>query len=245
MDWDGKLYETSHSFVSAYGVDVLDMLGGISGKTVLDAGCGTGTLAAEAQRRGARVLGVDADENMLAIARENHPGLHFERCRLEEFVRKDAFDAAYSNAVLHWITDQKKVVENIYASLKKGGLFACEFGGAGNAHIVLSALEEGLKREGLPLKSPFHYRGEEFARVLEDAGFKVKYMKLFPRMTDMKEGADGLDNWILQFCRDTLPEDKGSLARILEYVRGAVRGELFFGGIWHVDYMRLRFLAQK
>ena len=29
MDWDGKLYETSHSFVSAYGVDVLDMLGGI------------------------------------------------------------------------------------------------------------------------------------------------------------------------------------------------------------------------
>ena len=54
MDWDGKLYETSHSFVSAYGVDVLDMLGGISGKTVLDAGCGTGTLAAEAQRRGAR-----------------------------------------------------------------------------------------------------------------------------------------------------------------------------------------------
>lgn len=49
MDWDGKLYETSHSFVSAYGVDVLDMLGGISGKTVLDAGCGTGTLAAEAQ----------------------------------------------------------------------------------------------------------------------------------------------------------------------------------------------------
>ena len=46
MKWDGKLYDKSHSFVSAYGVKVLDMLGDISGKSVLDAGCGTGKLIA-------------------------------------------------------------------------------------------------------------------------------------------------------------------------------------------------------
>ena len=69
MKWDGKLYDKSHSFVSAYGVKVLDMLGDICGKSVLDAGCGTGKLTIEAFRRGARVVGADGDENMLEIAR--------------------------------------------------------------------------------------------------------------------------------------------------------------------------------
>ena len=133
MEWNALLYDGSHGFVPKYGLEVLDMLGDISGKSVLDAGCGTGTLAAEAARRGASVLGVDADENMLKTARENYPQLTFERCKLEEFKRDCAFDCVYSNAVLHWIADQEKVAENIYACLKDCGMFACEFGGAGNA----------------------------------------------------------------------------------------------------------------
>ena len=147
MDWDGKLYEGSHAFVSEYGLKVLDMLGDIRGKRVLDAGCGTGTLAAEAARRGALVTGVDADENMLAAAHEKFSGLKLEKCRLEEYRRDKAFDCAYSNAVLHWIADQNAVIKNIYGSLIFGGKFACEFGGTGNANIVLSALKQALAEE--------------------------------------------------------------------------------------------------
>ena len=241
MEWNALLYDGSHGFVPKYGLEVLDMLGDISGKSVLDAGCGTGTLAAEAARRGANVLGVDADENMLKTARKNYPQLTFERCKLEEFKRDCAFDCVYSNAVLHWIADQEKVAENIYACLKDGGMFACEFGGAGNADTVLTALKAGLEREGAQYKSPFRYRGLEFKRVLVNAGFAVKYIKLFPRMTALK-GEDGLDNWIRQFCRETLPKEP---ERVLEYVRRAVKDKLFFDGAWHVDYMRLRFLAEK
>ena len=59
MKWDGKLYDKSHSFVSAYGAEVLDMLGDIRGKSVLDAGCGTGLMTVELARSGARVVGVE------------------------------------------------------------------------------------------------------------------------------------------------------------------------------------------
>lgn len=47
------------------------------GARVLDAGCGTGRVAAELARRGHEVVGVDLDASMLAEARREHPGLHW------------------------------------------------------------------------------------------------------------------------------------------------------------------------
>jgi magnesium-protoporphyrin O-methyltransferase len=43
------------------------------GETLLDAGCGTGALAVEAARRGARVTAVDIAANLVALARERAP----------------------------------------------------------------------------------------------------------------------------------------------------------------------------
>lgn len=45
----------------------------LEGRRILDAGCGTGALAFAAAARGARVLGVDLAENLLALARERAP----------------------------------------------------------------------------------------------------------------------------------------------------------------------------
>lgn len=45
----------------------------MSGLTLLDAGCGTGALSAEAARRGARVTAIDVAESLVAIARERLP----------------------------------------------------------------------------------------------------------------------------------------------------------------------------
>lgn len=45
------------------------------GGAVLDAGCGTGRVATELNRRGFEVVGADLDPGMLAVARAKAPGL--------------------------------------------------------------------------------------------------------------------------------------------------------------------------
>ncbi len=43
----------------------------LSGKRLLDAGCGTGTLAVEAARRGAHVVAIDLSPTLVKLARES------------------------------------------------------------------------------------------------------------------------------------------------------------------------------
>ena len=45
----------------------------LTGRTLLDAGCGTGALSIEAARRGARVVAVDIAPSLIAVARERCP----------------------------------------------------------------------------------------------------------------------------------------------------------------------------
>jgi cyclopropane fatty-acyl-phospholipid synthase-like methyltransferase len=61
-----------------------EVLGDLTGRTVLDVGCGSGPYVVEALRRGARsVTGVDPAPNMLALTRERTRAAGFsERCAL-------------------------------------------------------------------------------------------------------------------------------------------------------------------
>jgi SAM-dependent methyltransferase len=63
--------------------------------SVLDGGCGTGRVAIELARRGLRVLGVDADPDMISAARAKAPSL---RWRLSDLTELDAVLAAEPGA---------------------------------------------------------------------------------------------------------------------------------------------------
>ena len=65
---------------------------------VLDAGCGTGRMSAYLAARGCLVEGVDLSPGMVAMARRDHPELHFEVGSLHELPRADAVFAG----VLLW-----------------------------------------------------------------------------------------------------------------------------------------------
>ena len=51
--------------------------GAVTGRTVLDAGGGTGYLSKKLQDRGVQVTGIDCSERMSEIARAHHPALDF------------------------------------------------------------------------------------------------------------------------------------------------------------------------
>jgi len=74
----GAAYDSRFEQLAADGVDVhgeAALVDSYGPGAVLDAGCGTGRVAIELDRRGHAVVGVDVDETMLAAAQHKAPGL--------------------------------------------------------------------------------------------------------------------------------------------------------------------------
>jgi len=79
-EWDGETYQRRFDDLARSGVDVhgeVDFVMGYAPDAVLDAGCGTGRVAAELDRRGVEVVGIDRDASMIATARAMAPGVEF------------------------------------------------------------------------------------------------------------------------------------------------------------------------
>jgi SAM-dependent methyltransferase len=72
MAWEGESYQERFDALAAQGEDVhgeATFVSGLSPRSVLDAGCGTGRVAIELARRGIDVVGADVSGSMLATAR--------------------------------------------------------------------------------------------------------------------------------------------------------------------------------
>jgi SAM-dependent methyltransferase len=98
---------------------------GLRGARILDAGCGTGRLAAELADSGiARVWGVDASPEMLAVARAKTQRAGFKEGRLEALPFRDAwFDAAVAWLVVH-LVDRGAAFSELLRVLRPGGRVA-------------------------------------------------------------------------------------------------------------------------
>jgi trans-aconitate 2-methyltransferase len=74
---------------------------------------------------------------------KDNPNLTFHnRCRKTCFCQE--FDIAFSNAALHWIIDQKAVLQGIQRSLKPKGRLVVQMAGKGNAQEIIAILTELL-----------------------------------------------------------------------------------------------------
>jgi ubiquinone/menaquinone biosynthesis C-methylase UbiE len=80
MAWEGDEYQERFDALARTGKDVHGEAGFVTrlgAVTVLDAGCGTGRVAIELDRRGMTVVGVDCDASMLATAQRRAPGIRW------------------------------------------------------------------------------------------------------------------------------------------------------------------------
>src|SRR5262249_24259385 len=98
------------------------------GMAVLDVGAGTGAITAGIARAVApsgAVLGIDRDETMIRLAREQHAGvanLAFELRDVLE-LRDDArFDVVTAARALPWIADPARALHCMHAATRPGGI---------------------------------------------------------------------------------------------------------------------------
>lgn len=99
----------------------------VTGRDVLDLGCGYGWHCRYAAEKGAAaVLGIDLSERMIGEAQERNPAdcVTYRVCSLTEYeYPADHFDLVISNLVLHYVEDLNWVYRKVYRTLRHGGTF--------------------------------------------------------------------------------------------------------------------------
>lgn len=245
--WNAELYDDKHSFVWKLGSSVVELLAPQPGERILDLGCGTGQLTAQIAQSGATVVGIDNSPAMIEEARRSYPQLHFREADAHDFDVAEPFDAVFSNAVLHWITEPDRVVGCIARALKPKGRLAVEFGGKGNVHYLASTLESASRLIlGETVSHPWYFPSiAEFATLLEHHGLEATQAALIDRPTPL-EGEDGLRNWVRMFGDHWLsrvPSEQHD--DFFERVESIARPALYRESVWNADYRRLRMVAHK
>ncbi len=104
-----------------------DLAGLSRGQSALDVGSGPGVLTAELVRRqdSALVSAIDPAESFVAAARERLPGVDIRRAAAERLPFPDgAFDAAFAQLVVHFMTDPVAGLKEMSRVCRPGGIVA-------------------------------------------------------------------------------------------------------------------------
>jgi SAM-dependent methyltransferase len=124
---------------------------------VLDAGCGPGRVGAALHARGHAVVGVDVDPDLIAAAREDHPGPRWLVDDLASLsLDEDPFDAAVlAGNVLVFVTpgSERAALERVAAHVRPDGVVVAGF--ATDRDYRLDAFDRDCIAVGLVLEQRF------------------------------------------------------------------------------------------
>jgi SAM-dependent methyltransferase len=175
---------------------VLELVGEIAGRRILDLGCGDAAFGRYALDRGCReYVGVDGSCNMVAAARQTLEGTPGEvaHSTIEAWTYPEAaFDLVVSRLALHYIADVEAIFAQIYRTLIPGGrlvfsvehpvITCCDRGwqtGQRQAWLVDNYFEIGPRETtwlgGRMLK--YHRTVEAYFAALQRAGFVVESLR--------------------------------------------------------------------
>jgi ubiquinone/menaquinone biosynthesis C-methylase UbiE len=157
---------------------LLDAAGVGPGARVLDVATGPGYAAARAAARGAHAVGVDFSAEMVALARDLHPGVEFGEGDAGALPFGDgAFDAVIANFLMPHVADLPAVARELARVTRAGGRVGLTTWDAEGA-VYLRAVPEALEAAGArpPADLPpgplfFQYAADaDFAALLSGAG---------------------------------------------------------------------------
>jgi ubiquinone/menaquinone biosynthesis C-methylase UbiE len=164
------------------------------GTSILDVGCGPGTITADLARRvaPAAVIGIDLAAGVVAAARDQHaqvPNLRFETGDVYALDFPDAaFDVVYAHQVLQHLSDPVRALREMRRVLRPGGTLAVR--DSDYAAFVWSPADERLDR-WMSIYHALTRRNHAEA----DAG---RYLHVWVREAGFKERQVSSSNWTFQ-----------------------------------------------
>ncbi|HMD89030.1 MAG TPA: methyltransferase domain-containing protein [Anaerolineaceae bacterium] len=206
--WDAHDYEKNSAQQRQWAQELLQKLELRGNETILDIGCGDGKITAEIATLlpAGSITGIDLSEEMIALARQRfpsliYPNLHFQKADAASLPFEAEFTVIFSNAALHWISDNRPVVNGMSRSLKSGGRILLQMGGKGNAAEIVAVLDKMIQSPGwseyfADFRFPYGFFSQsEYEVWLRQAGLKPGRVELVPK--DMVHpGRAGLLGWL-------------------------------------------------
>lgn len=183
----------------------LSLLPDVSGKGVLDAGCGSGIYSEWLAQRGARVTAVDVTPEMVAIARDHlRPyGIEVRQTDLAQpldWLADGSIDIVLSPLVLDYVADWRGALAEFYRVIVPGGLLVFSVahpmadwrrfrGGAPYFDVELVGMDWMLFGEPFPHVKSYRRPLEAVLNPVIEAGFHVEKV-LEPRPTAELKAVD-------------------------------------------------------
>ena len=204
-DWNAVLYDNKHDFVSEYGKWLLEFVPKNKNQSILDLGCGTGTLTAQLSNLIGTIIGVDSSASKIAKAKEQYANIQFEVFDALTLPFEKQFDVVFSNAVFHWIADHNALLKQVYKVLKPNGLLICEFGANGNIATIENAFMSACQYFEYKYTPKFNFPTvDTFSDLLKKNNFIIDEIYDYNRPTPLKDRERGLANWMKQFFASDL-----------------------------------------
>jgi trans-aconitate 2-methyltransferase len=245
-DWDASTYERVSGPQAEWGAVVLDRLPLEGDETVLDAGCGTGRVTQmllERLPRG-RVVAVDASPSMVEAARaalgDRATVIESDLVELE---LDEPVDAAFSNAVFHWVGDHERLFARLFDAMRPGARLIAQCGGEGNIarlHALADdvAADEPFAEHLAHWHGPWNFAGADLtAERLRAAGFVDVETSLQDWPVQPAEPGPYMATVCLGYHLNQLPEDLRG--RYVEAVLERMGPQPVF------DYVRLNISARR
>jgi len=147
MKWDPAKYAQFGDYRNRPFLDLTARIHAEDPVRVVDLGCGPGNLTATLAERwpGARIVGVDSSQEMLAKAAglaEKVPALSFVQADITGWMPTPETEVVVSNAALQWVPGHQDMMRRWLEALSPGAWFAMQVPGNFNApsHVLMREL---------------------------------------------------------------------------------------------------------
>jgi trans-aconitate 2-methyltransferase len=255
--WNAEVYDRIGKPMRMWAQQVIADLELRGDETVLDAGCGSGSVTFDLVEKlpSGRIFAVDASREMIdslskQIAERGETRITPIVSSLTDFTLPETVDVVFSNAVFHWIPDDDALFGCLYRATKPGGRLRAQCGGYGNNARVLEAVDAVRKdvrfdqHLGEFRDSKKYRKPEEAKAALERAGWTGVKASLFDAPIPFEKDDDAalyIKTILLRDHVARLPEELQD-----EYCHSVVaETRKRWGSPYTADYVRLDLWAHR